>query len=82
MMNILVIYGKNKVIRFFGGVSMKSKKTLPLKSQDQQNPFDSFDYEKYCEMVNDGLTDADIAKDLHINQKFLNKLKEEAKEDY
>lgn len=81
-MNILAIYGKNKVIRFFGGVCMINKKTLPLKSQDQQNPFDSFDYEKYCEMVNDGLTDADIANDLHVNQKFLNKLKDEAKEDY
>ncbi|QCX32784.1 hypothetical protein FDN13_03160 [Caloramator sp. E03] len=61
---------------------MKKKKTLPFKIKSSDNMLEEFDYEKYCELVEEGLNDEDIARELNINQKLLMNLKKEAEQDY
>lgn len=61
---------------------MKKKKTLPFKIKNFDNMLEEFDYEKYCELVEDGLNDEDIARELNISQKQLMNLKKEAEQDY
>lgn len=61
---------------------MKKRKSLSLKSENIEDMIDEFDYDRYCEFVENGYKDRDIARELNISESYLKSFKEEVKEDY
>lgn len=61
---------------------MNKKKALLFKHNNADNYFDEFDYEKYCELAENGLGDSEIAREMNISEKLLKNLKKEAEEYY
>ncbi|SHE83916.1 MULTISPECIES: hypothetical protein [Caloramator] len=57
---------------------MKKKRTNGY-SETYVNPLDELDYERYSEMMENGYTDSDIAKELKVSEKFVKRLRQETK---
>lgn len=61
---------------------MKKRKSLQFKFKDYEDIPEEFDYEKYCELIEEGLHDKEIARELNISEKLLRSIKKEVEEDY
>lgn len=57
---------------------MKKKRTN-VYSESYVNPLDELDYERYSEMMENGYTDKDIAKELKVSENFVKRLRQETK---
>ncbi|WDC83631.1 hypothetical protein PL321_13560 [Caloramator sp. mosi_1] len=55
------------------------KKRVNGYSESYVNPLDELDYERYSEMMENGYTDRDIAKELKVSEKFVKRLRQETK---
>lgn len=63
---------------------MKSRNKRPFTSRYTkfENNIEGFDAEGYREMVEEGLEDKEIARELNINEKFLEGMKKDIYEEY
>lgn len=57
---------------------MKGKKYNGY-SENNHNPLDELDYERYTELIENGFTDKDIAKELKVSESFIKKLRQDTK---
>jgi DNA-binding NarL/FixJ family response regulator len=61
---------------------MKSKKSLSLRSTNYENSHVDLDYEGIYELVDNGIRDKDIARDLNISETYFKSLRRQMEEDY
>lgn len=57
---------------------MKRKKIQGY-SESYSNPLDELDYERYTELIENGFTDKDIAKELKVSENFVKELRQDTK---
>lgn len=67
-----------------GGVTMATMRKKPFTSRFTkfEGNIDSLDPDRYEEMVEEGLADEEIARNLNVNEKFLEGMKKDIFEDY
>lgn len=53
-----------------------------IKSKSYDSIKDGIDYEAYYELVENGLNDRDIAREMNISESFLENIKKQAEEEY
>ena len=61
---------------------MKSKKSLLSRLTRYESSQSDIDYDGIYELVDNGIEDKDIARDLNISESYLKSLKKELDEDY
>jgi DNA-binding NarL/FixJ family response regulator len=61
---------------------MKSRKSLSLKSTNYENSQVDLDYEGIYELVDNGIGDREIARDLNISETYFKSLRRQIEEDY
>ncbi|KRQ87526.1 hypothetical protein ABG79_00865 [Caloramator mitchellensis] len=61
---------------------MKPKKNYARRSFDYEHPLRDIDYDTYLDLLNSGLRDSEIARELNISEKELKIIRDRERQDF
>jgi hypothetical protein len=81
ILNILPIFGYPKDDKFVGGMYMKKQRQSFSKFSSHTNPHEELDNVRYYSLIEEGYTDAEIAKEFDLEDSYFKSLRDEWREE-